>query len=257
MSVSEHLLLLDLGNSRLKWAWLEHGRLVRHGAIPHGGRDPSAVLQQQWRDWQPPAGIWLAAVAPREVIDAVTDWCMRYWGMPVRQVRSGSRAAGVRNSYAEPDRLGVDRWVAMIAAARRHPDGVCVVDCGTACTLDLIDSSGRHRGGYILPGLRAQQVALLGSTAIGEPGEPGAVDLAAVDTASAIRLGGREALAALAERLCRRLAAESTTPPALLLTGGDAEQLLPFLGVSFTLVSDLVLEGLMYLALEADECCVG
>ena len=83
----------------------------------------------------------------------------------------------MRNAYAEPARLGIDRWAAIIAAYHRFPEGACVVDCGTACTFDLVDAGGRHRGGYILPGLSAMEGAVLGETAIEGLGMPRTPDM--------------------------------------------------------------------------------
>src|SRR5208337_55868 len=85
---------------------------------------------------------------------------------PPRWVRSDARAAGIRNAYHEPWRLGVDRWVALIGARDFFPGhALLIVSVGTAMTIDLLDARGRHRGGLITPGPRLMIDALLERTA--------------------------------------------------------------------------------------------
>ena len=68
------------------------------------------------------------------------------------------------SGYRDPERLGVDRWLALIAARERSKQPTVIVDAGSACTIDLLDSEGRHLGGYILPGLTAMGEALVRGT---------------------------------------------------------------------------------------------
>jgi type III pantothenate kinase len=246
---SQTAVLIDAGNSRMKWAWSREGELLRQGRFAYAA-DLAAQLDDHWRSLPAPDIIGAGAVAPAPVRETIEAWCLEHWRMRPRYLVATGAACGVHNAYAEPSRLGIDRWAAIIAAFQRFPEGACVIDCGTACTFDLVDAHGRHRGGYILPGLRGMSDAVLGDTAIDGLGMPQPPDLAATDTGTAITHGASKALAALAERLLHDLRVATAGQPALVLTGGDAEQLGSHIALSCHIMPDLVLQGLLALLTE-------
>jgi type III pantothenate kinase len=165
-----------------------------------------------------------------------------------QRVEATAEACGVRNGYRDPRQLGVDRWLAVVAAFARVHGAACVVDAGTALTVDAVDDTGLHLGGYIVPGLDLMQRALTSST--GDLAERSSVvhaagrTLLADNTRDAISRGCIAALGALIERAHAALSASSAAPPALLLTGGDAAQIEAVLDVASETVPDLVLQGL-------------
>ncbi|HEX8776568.1 MAG TPA: type III pantothenate kinase, partial [Rhodanobacter sp.] len=159
-------------------------------------------------------------------------------------LRTPAEACGVRNAYAEPQKLGVDRFLAMVAA---RTDGLapCVLaGVGTALTLDALAADGRHLGGLIAPGPRLMQQSLLGATAQVRPAHAGVIVEAADNTADAVASGCWLAAAALIERFAARMAPVLGGAPALRLGGGDAEALLPLLATPAQLAQDGVLHGL-------------
>jgi len=233
------ILLIDLGNTRLKWAWLAHGRLHDGGALLHRGRELGVDLDHAWARLTSPESVQVACVAPAVLRQALADWLAEHWDCPVHWAASQAAAAGVVNGYSEPEQLGVDRWLALLGAWQRVQGAVCVVDCGSAVTVDILDDQGRHLGGVIAPGLRMMRDALRRDTAL--PPVPDTVaDTLGEDTLQAIQGGLTLALHGLVDQARRH------APPhaRLLLTGGDASQLAQVIEQPCELAPDLVLEGL-------------
>lgn len=238
-------LLIDVGNTSLRWATPSSGVLGEVRAVRHFGGLP-IDLHAAWEQLAPPGRVLVANVAGEAIAAALADVCRSRWGVAPRFVRTEREACGVRIAYVEPARLGVDRWLALLAAHRHFPGDVLIVDAGTAITFDLLRADGRHMGGLILPGIESMRDGLLQGTQIPRVDVVDGNDAPwATDTATAIGSGTIQAPAALAERLDRAFAEYTGTPPRLLVTGGDAERLLPALPESAALVPDLVLRGLM------------
>jgi len=239
-------LLLDVGNTSLRWALLQDGRLGEVRSVRHHGGLP-IDLHAAWDLIAPPQRIFVANVAGEPMLAALRRVCETRWGRRPSTILTEARAFGVSNAYAEPAYLGVDRWLALLAAHRHFPGDKLIVDAGTAITFDLLEASGQHLGGLILPGIEAMRDRLLGGTHIPrvEPTDIVGVPWAA-DTATAIGAGTLQAPAALAERLHRQLRERPGAAPAcqLLLTGGDAQRLRPVLPSVTQTVPELVLQGL-------------
>lgn len=232
-------LLLDVGNSRLKWAWLKHGALQKPGVLLYRGRELAPLLQAAWAELPAPTQLLGACVAAGAVRDQLEHWVANHWGCAVRWARSEPAFGPVRNGYREPAQLGVDRWLAICAAWQRLGGAACVIDCGSAITVDILDGDGRHLGGLIAPGLRLMRDALASGTGLPETSGALRTGLGA-DTTAAIEGGTIQALLGLIER------ARGLAPPdaRLLLTGGDAGLLAARLDCPYELLPDLVLEGL-------------
>lgn len=158
-------LLIDIGNTRLKWALASTAELLETGTIFHEG-EPAAKLHALPK--KPVEAIWLTHVIGTDHEPAIIENLHARYGFAPRLARATESWNGLRNAYREPQRLGVDRWLAMIAAwqdaGRAAP--VCVVDAGTALTADAIAQDGAHLGGIIAAGLQTQQRAVLGATHI-------------------------------------------------------------------------------------------
>jgi type III pantothenate kinase len=244
------ILLVDLGNSRLKWS-------LYTGSLPLSSRDGAAyreqplatVLAAQWDALPRPARVMVACVADAATREDLQHWLQTQWSVQPEFLVSPAQALGLRNAYAEPARLGCDRWAAMVAAYHLAGSAVCVVDCGTAITLDVVSADGRHRGGLILPGLVAMQAGLTRHTRLP------AVEITVADdallgrsTEDAIALGGPRAVAALVEQTLGQLTQQYGEAVSCYLTGGDAGHIASRLGVPYRQVSDLVLQGLAVIA---------
>lgn len=237
-------LLLDLGNTRLKWALQAQpeGWLAR-GAVDWQ-EDTTAGLELAWAGLPRPDTVIGASVVDGVREALVADVVGGLFARAPDWLRTPASACGVRNAYAEPQRLGVDRFLAMVAA---HADGraPCVLaGVGTALTLDALAGDGRHLGGLIAPGPQLMRQSLLDATAQVRLDRPGEILELADNTADAVVSGCFQAAAALIERFATRMAARFDGAPTLILGGGDAATLLPLLSLPARLSQDSVLRGL-------------
>lgn len=245
------ILLVDLGNTRLKWALLTDGKLGLQHALLYRPESLSGELDRVWSAVKPPRAIYLVSVAATGITQGVIDWAARAWGCRAEQLQSARRGGGVVNGYTRPESLGVDRWMAMIGAYHLVGSALCVVDCGTALTCDAIDSHGAHLGGVIAPGQAMMRRALLHNTA-GIAMEEGATPASdwGQDTAGCVVAGAVQASVALIERMVKKLQSQLGVPVTAVLTGGDAEQLLPLLSFPCRYEADLVLQGIACIVAE-------
>ena len=253
-------LLIDVGNTRLKWALLRDGRIgaQQAAATADVGALTAALARAPRLD-----RVVASSVAGAKVESALRA-ALRRAGAPEPEfLRSSPQAAGVRNGYRHADRLGADRWIGAVAAW--HLAGcyraVCAVSIGTALTIDVVDCDGRHRGGLIAPGPTLMLQSLLRDTAQIAPraktggrarrtvaaDEP-RLPMLADDTGTAIELGCLSAAAALVDRTITDVTRALRGRPVVFLTGGGADAVAPLLRSACKQREDLVLRGLALLA---------
>ncbi|NIR28233.1 MAG: type III pantothenate kinase [Gammaproteobacteria bacterium] len=241
-------LLLDIGNSRIKWARLQGGALGARGGVLHRGEPLEQRLDERWGSLTPPQAVLACSVASPDVGAAVSAWMARRWGARCRFVEPETRALGVVNAYPAPTQLGADRWAALIAAHHRYPGARCIVGCGTATTIDVLDAAGAHHGGLIVPGVRLMREALLRDTDRIREVSGAVAPLLARSTPDAVTTGAVYALTTLIERVVAEAGAELGAPLPCLVTGGDAELVRAHLRCDSVHTPDLVLEGLGVIA---------
>ena len=237
------ILLLDIGNTNLRWALSDGGPPGEVQIVRHGAAVPLDLLAD-WERLKVPERIVASNVGGPAVAAAIGRATHAYWGLEVEFVRTRAHFGALRIAYPEPERFGVDRWLALVAAHRLVPEAVLVVDAGTAATFDLLLADGRHLGGLILPGVEMMRTSLLAGTLIPRIASEPTDQPWATDTGPAVAAGSLQAIAALTTRLYDRLECQTQTPPALILTGGDAERLIPAMDRPARVMPDLVLRGL-------------
>lgn len=159
-------LLVDIGNSRVKWGYNDI-RLEPGVPVIHQDSDFEARLFSTWRALpKSPQRMAISCVASNPVLDQVKTIALDLWpSLSIIQAHSVAEAYGVRNAYEFPEKLGVDRWLCLIAARHYWSEPVCIVDCGTAITIDVMDRNGCHLGGLICPGLTLMKQSLSNGTA--------------------------------------------------------------------------------------------
>jgi type III pantothenate kinase len=245
-------LAIDVGNTRLKWAQYASPQpgagLLAHGAIFLEQIDNLA--ETEWKTLAPPASM-LGSIVAGEGVKRRVEEQMEIWDIAPRWVVSSLHAAGVTNGYDHPNRLGTDRWVALIGARHRvlatgEPRPALVVMVGTAVTVDALDATGRFLGGLILPGFGLMLRALEMGTA-GLKAPTGEVRDFPTNTSDALMSGGAHSIAGAVERMYRRLRKHSGQKPALLMSGGAAVKLAPITDLAFETVDTLIFEGLLAL----------
>ncbi len=244
------LLLVDIGNSRLKWA-LAQGREL-HAGMPFcsAAKGLTARLERHWSALGPPASVHVASVAGPDRIATVGGWVRARWGLELRCARTEASRGGVSNGYERPAQLGVDRWLGLLGLHRAHALPACLADCGTAITLDVLDADGQHRGGLIAPGLATMQRSLSKDThALGlTPGQWPDAGALGRDTAAGIRAGCVLACAGLVEKALAELGHAGRAPVRLVMTGGDATTIGRRLAIPHVIDEPIVLRGLLAVA---------
>ena len=258
--MDKRLLLLDAGNTRLKWAVIDSARVPAHPA--EAGLSDSdawlgqgaaayhelAPLAEQWQQWGSLTACYGVRVANDASIASVQP-LLSSVKLEVRWMGASERAGDVHNAYLPPHSLGADRWAALVAVRQRTADNALVVSAGTALTIDALDASGHFLGGMILPGLHRMRYALEQDTAqIGM--QYGKFQDFPNTTADAVESGLISACTGAIATMQANLEKKSGSPPRIFLTGGDGASLRFFLPAGVTMVPALVLEGVYYLSLE-------
>jgi len=252
------VLLVDIGNTRIKWATWHDGRLGAQEAREHSGwtqrEIERGIFAPSTRELN---RIVVASVASERLNRAFSAAAQRMTALKAEFAISTRSAAGVTTRYVEPWRLGVDRFVAVIGAHHRaRGRAACVINAGTTLTIELVDARGVHRGGAILPGRELMVESLFRNTEGIERrarGEAAGRGMFARSTRAAIDRGAIYAAAALVDRAVRESRAVLPAAPLVLLTGGAARQLVPLIRSKHVHVPDLVLRGLaVYAGLRLD-----
>ena len=244
------ILVIDVGNSRLKWALRGPKGWGARGAVSN--QDIGSLAVRDWQNLERPAravGVNVAGEAARVRVEGQ----LGRWRLPIEWLSAGTQAGGVTNLYRVPSQLGADRWAALVAARRRAvaanedaPRACVVVNAGTAVTIDALDASGAFRGGSILPGVGLMLRSLADNTAALRV-TPGEFQDFPTTTPDAVYSGAVQAVCGAIERMRQRLGGDSTI--ACYLSGGGAQDLAARLAEPVEVVDNLVLEGVLVLAL--------
>ena len=236
-------LQLDVGNSSAKWRVLQSGVLQARGSYIPTDPDSRAALLDAADSVD---DIWISSVAGAGFESELTQTLQQQWGVMPWFARTPSATGQLTNSYNDPSSMGVDRWLAMLGARQRHTERICVVDAGSALTIDLVSAAGQHEGGYIIPGPALMERALLLDTDRVRFAEDVSYNLVpGTSTAEAVRHG--IALAQVGS-VSAVLDACQSEPPTLLFCGGAGEVLQQLLDRGGEFFPDLVFEGLEVMA---------
>jgi len=233
-------LLVDIGNTRLKWGMATESGFLSGEPLVHRELSRQDLLAA-WNSIGSPARMAIACVSAKPLLELVCSVAEELWqGIEIVHAQSKAYACGVHNAYRQPEKLGVDRWLALLAVHRQYSQAVCLVDCGTAITLDVMDAQGRHQGGMICPGLALMKQSLyLGTENLQFSGTHYPVELASF-TEAAIYSGTLSAATGLIEHVLARQPEQTQ----LILTGGDAKLIASQLAFKAVIDPDLVLRGL-------------
>ncbi len=244
------LLLLDIGNTRLKWGLWAGGRAVPELELLAHGAMPQQSIEQLGKELElhprPQSAIGCAVAGV--VATARVETQLASLGLHAEWIHSPPQQCGVRNGYTHPGLLGADRWAALMGArARSGAEPVLVVSVGTAVTIDCLASDGRFLGGVILPGFGLMLKALeMGTAGLNVP--EGALREFPNNTSDALMSGGALAISGAARQMHERLSRLEGRAPSVLLTGGAAPKLELALGLPHQTVDHLVFEGLLCIA---------
>lgn len=245
------ILDVDIGNTRLKWR-LSHqgGAGSEQGFIATAALD-STVLLEAWKGLPQPQRVRFVSVVSVGSEQTLIKFCHAHWQLTAQKAMTRAAQAGVVNSYSNFQTMGADRWLVMLAGFHRasrgqQRRGCCVVDCGSAVTVDYVDADGQHLGGFIAPGLRLMRKGLLNNTRqilLPEESQQRFDTRPGRSTEEAVGHGIELMLAALAQRVVKDCADLLGGDALLLVTGGDGERFIDAAGCG-EWCADLVLDGL-------------
>ncbi len=236
-------LQLDIGNSSAKWRLMNGDDIVARGACQLGQASSQKALLTCARKLD---HLWISSVSAPEIEAELVALLKAQWGIEPWFARTAACTGALRNSYEDPGLMGVDRWLAMLGATARNEGRVCVIDAGSALTIDIVSATGQHEGGYIIPGSSLMERALLMDTdrvrfheTVGYALSPG------TSTAQAVRHG-----IALAQTGAVHLALDEAGSERMdiVFCGGAGEELMQLVGRPGQWVPDLVFEGLAIMA---------
>jgi type III pantothenate kinase len=251
-------LLVDIGNTRIKWAFEKDGELTATGDVVHRDKNATVVDELLGQFAEVPTSACAINVAGAAIEQELAEKLRARFGIELTVVRTADRFREVANGYTAPEQLGADRWAAIVAAWMLKRRAACVIDAGTAVTIDLVADDGRHLGGIIVPGLDLMRAALLRDTSdISGFDSQSAGPLAdsqwfGRDTRSAVDRGAVFALRAALDRAVSEFGALAPDL-AVIVTGGDAELIVPLLAAGVEHRPQLVLEGLRDLVAESGD----
>ena len=249
------ILLVDAGNSRLKWSELDAtGNTSVQQARAYAGQPPLASFLALLDAYPTMRHMTLVHDLTPFFAESVEHLCQER-GIQLRMARSVERAYGITSGYQNPSVLGADRFVGLVAARQlaQHAASI-VIDCGTAVTIDALDADGRHWGGTILPGLQLSADALIARAQGKLSVTFDDATVFADGTSRAIGGGCLFGLIGAIEGICARIQQAMAVPLVRIITGGDAERLRSLLQGDYLLQPDLLMQGLCYITQQETAC---
>jgi len=257
-------LLIDVGNTRIKWLLTPSSRLLCQGNIieiaeiaiqgawEYSLRIFADELSRQWKDLPTPKNIFVANVAGEALRQQLQSWFKNKWQLQASFIKTESNLFNVKNGYDNPQQLGVDRWLASVAAYHVMKNTVAVIDCGSCITVDVVDQSGQHLGGMIAPGFAIAKSALVKKTqgCHYDFNFDASSLLLGANTQTCIDSGIEHMAVGFIEIVCQKLKT-SYADISIIITGGDAKQLQQQLSVdNLIYCENMVLCGLALLAVK-------
>ena len=246
------ILVIDVGNTRLKWAWLTNTGLSDQQAVVHRDAKAGMWTAALFESTQRPSRILVSNVAGPEMAKTLAKLAKKTFHVEIEFITATQEYHGLTNGYLDPTLLGADRWLALIGAWTRAKGALCVVDAGTAVKVDSVDARGQHLGGLIAPGIHMMREALMNKTSdiakAAASSTPSLAGVLANNTVGAVSRGAVFALAGMADRAAEVIEQSTGTVPRLFITGGDAGMITGTMRNHGEIVPDLVLQGLAVIA---------
>src|SRR6202453_3509696 len=246
------ILVIDVGKTRLKWAWLTSTGLSDQQAVVHRDAKPGLWTSALFESGQKPKRVLVSNVAGPVMAKTLSRLTKKVFRVDVEFITAVPEYHGLTNGYLDPKLLGADRWLALIGAWTKARSALCVVDAGTAVKVDSVDTNGQHLGGLIAPGIHMMREVLMSNTSdIAKATFNSTSSLAGVlanNTIAAVSRGAVFALAGMVDRACEVIEQSTRTKPKLFVTGGDASMIAGTMRTHGEIVPDLVLQGLAVIA---------
>lgn len=242
-------LLIDIGNTNIKWAEGLDNMLSNHGRYSYNENSPEDILEKIMPQWLRADNVLIANVRGDDFEDEINQWATKNNLPGAVFLKTEEQYKGLINAYTKPEQLGVDRWLLMLGAQQYSTDAQLVISLGTAITIDYIDNRSHHLGGYIVPGIQTmatslgQQTAGCGHYTLNK--QTASLEFG-VNSEQAITQGIILTSVATIEKIVT--STNRTNPDQKLkifITGGDAPLILPHLDIEYQHLTDLLFHGMM------------
>lgn len=252
-------MLVDAGNSRLKWALLKTSELSPVSYEPYVVSSRLDVIFRVLVSIKVKR-LLIVHVLGEEFELSLQDYCQANH-IQLHIIKSQGSAYGITNAYDDAKQLGADRFVALVAvhqqnmlrsevvdsamnSANIHAVNSIVISCGTAVTIDALNDRGEHLGGLILPGLQLWKEVLIKGATLLESSDSHQVDIFAKNTKQGIAGGSLYGLAGAIDHIGDEMSQQFTKPVERIISGGCAEALLPYFNNNYKYKANLVMQGL-------------
>ena len=239
-------LLLDIGNSSVNWANENKSKFLSQGSFIYDKKNFENSLEKNISLSKNISKILVSNVGGLEIFKSLNSWVKKNSSLELWQSCVNEKFKGLKTGYSQTQQMGIDRWLSMVASWETYNSALCVVNCGTALTIDSIDSSGNHLGGYIIPGINLMQKLLVENTKkinIDIKNKP-SIDYAR-DTKAAVNNGAFLASVSIIDRVVNNTTIELGSSPKCIISGGNAQLIKPLLSQKFQYEPNLVLDGLL------------
>jgi len=255
------ILLVDVGNSRIKWGICEASGspnvIEFGGSFAYQASKLATDLHHAWQHLPKPIFVMIGNVAGSAVQSELAKFCLNQWKLTPQFVVAKNHFKSFQMQYDKPELFGVDRFLAIIAAMAKFPTPLCVFDSGTAITVDVVGKDGQYQGGLILPGMELIANALSEHTDgchFDEAEVNPEADFLGMDTSSQIALGSKHMLSAFVNEVANRLLVTYQDDLTIVLTGGDLAKLSLMIDTPHVYQDPLlVLEGLQWIFAEGQQ----
>lgn len=244
------ILLVDIGNSSVKWAnYSTHG--LTSMLIKKYPRNVSRdFFKECWKELDKPNEVYVSSVADDFVWQELAEACNELWNIKAQKVVSSKEGYGLVNVYNDATTLGSDRWCAMLGGLQNTSSAFLIIDAGSALTIDMVSEKGKHLGGHIVPGLGMMRESLGHQTALVKTklSKNNAISLSLANTTiQCVESGIYLSVVKLIEAVYER-ESQQVKQITCFLTGSDAEDIAGLLAFKSIIMPDLVLRGLAVIA---------
>ena len=247
------ILTVDIGNSRIKSASWQAGKIVDRNVVAYDKNNPSESFSELFSahsavSEERPLNVLAVCVAGDDVSQALHEWVKQHWQLDVEYLKTQKQYENITNAYPDPEQHGADRWAGVVAGYQGFPGcSVCVIGAGTAITFDLVNKNGQHLGGYILPSYATMHAALMADTANVESTFSMQFHRHSIpdNTNDAVNQGLHKFIQAGIRELCQFAQDKMDKPMKIIITGGFADVILDYPDMPVMQHEpDLVMQGL-------------
>ncbi|MDH5765697.1 MAG: type III pantothenate kinase [Gammaproteobacteria bacterium] len=237
------MLLIDVGNSCLKWAVWNKNNYQSEGTEFYSKEKIIQVFEKLLPVIDKESVVYISSVAGKKINKDIECWFYEFMNLEVVFLTVESEFKGLKNGYVKTNTLGVDRWLAMIGAWQKYQAGCCVIDCGTAVTMDVINNNGQHLGGVIMPGVGLMCSSLRDGTDAIDVFQ-GELNSLARSTEDAVTGGCFYVLAEGLNGLIKKYQSEINTDLLCIITGGNGREIAKQFSCKYFYEPRLVMDGI-------------